>query len=457
MLRGGAFFLTTPSTFTTKQYNRPMWQQIKGFFAKKKKTKRPLDTRSSHQLLQTPVQNLVIGMYVAQLDIPWLDSPFPFQGFIIETEKDLQSLKDTCNYVYIDANKQKKIKQGNQIPEHSLPTKPLIFAPPPVRLGSFKSEIIQADKTYKESGVIVANFMDKIANGQGVDSTLAKETVAACVNSILHSPDASLWLTQLKNKDQYTAQHSLNVSILSIVLGRHIGLSEPHLNQVGLCGLMHDMGKMLIPLHILNKPGKLDPDELTIMQSHTTLGYELLKSSDDMYYGAIETALTHHEHMDGHGYPRNIKSEGLSFYSNIVSIADFYDAITSDRVYQKGRTHHEATKIMLDSSGSHLNPELTVKFIESLGAYPPGCFVELSNGSIALVIEENIKFKLRPKILLLLDETKQPTEEVIIDLSDVSSTTPLSIKSIIKPSDFHIDNKKYYQKGYMQKGFKKRK
>ncbi len=124
--------------------------------------------------------------------------------------------------------------------------------------------------------------------------------------------------------------------MLSIVLGRHIGLPEQQLNNVGLCGMMHDIGKMLVPLEVLNKPGRLEGEELQLMQSHTTLGYDLLKSSDGMFYGAVETALTHHERMDGQGYPRQITSTGLSHYSNIVAIADIYDAITSDRVYQKG-------------------------------------------------------------------------------------------------------------------------
>jgi HD-GYP domain-containing protein (c-di-GMP phosphodiesterase class II) len=269
-----------------------------------------------------------------------------------------------------------------------------------------------------------------------------------------------LWLSQLKNKDKYTAQHSLNVCVLSIVLGRHIGLKEEHLNHVGLCGMMHDMGKMLVPLEVLNKPGRHDEDELEIMKSHTTLGYELLKSSDGMFYGAVETALTHHERMDGKGYPRKINSSRLSYYSNIVAIADIYDAITSDRVYQKGRTHHEATKIMLDVSGSHLETKLVVKFIESLGAYPPGCFVELNDGSVAVVLEVSGRFKLRPKILMVLDEDKYPVDESVVDLSDMildATGNALSIRAIINPVDYQIDTEKYYQQGVIQKGFAQRK
>ena len=429
-----------------------MWQKIWSWFTGKKKKKPVVDDRvNSSELLFTPVEDLVHGMYVSKLDIPWLESPFKFQGFNIETDNDLHTLQDVCQYVYIDINKQKKWLSSKKKPAIKR-SSDLIFSigSPPERQGSFAKEIARAENNYREAGILVTNFMDNVAKGGAIDGAQAKEAVSACVNSVLHSPDAFLWLSQLKNKDKYTAQHSLNVCVLSILLGRYIGLSELKLNQVGLCGMMHDMGKMLVPLDILNKPAQLEPGELEIMRSHTTLGHELLQSSTDMFSGAIETALTHHEHVDGEGYPRHIKGNRLSHYSNIVAIVDMYDAITSDRVYQKGRTHHQATKIMLEKSGTHLDSKLTVKFIESLGVYPAGCFVELSSGAIAQVIEGQSQFKLRPKVLLILDQDKNMIDNQVIDLAKDkfnNSKNPLSIRAIIHPEDYQIDSEKYYQRG----------
>ena len=171
-----------------------------------------------------------------------------------------------------------------------------------------------------------------------------------------------------------------------------------------------------------------------------------------MFPGAIDTALSHHEHLDGKGYPRRIKGSGLSYNSKIVAIADMYDAITSDRVYKKGKTHHRATKIMLESSGSHLDTDLTIKFIESLGVYPAGCFVELSNGAIAQVIEGQSKFKLRPKILLILDRDRNFIDNQIINLANSKNTaseSPLSIRAIVHPEDYQIDSRQYYKRGVM--------
>ncbi|MCK9608266.1 MAG: HD-GYP domain-containing protein [Methylomonas sp.] len=426
---------------------------------RKKKVKRINDIvkYSVPERVYTPVNQLAIGMYVIELDRPWLDSPFLFQGFEIKNENEIMQLKDCCNFVYIDTTRDRKRR-----PHKLDKTEPPIidtnidFGPPPPKLSRFDKEIDNAEIVHKRVDELVSDIMEHIARGEGVDTKTAKAAVAECVNSILHSPDAFLWLNQLKNKDEYTAQHSLNVCVLSIVLGRHINFSIENLNNVGLCGMMHDMGKMLVPLHILNKPGKLEPDEMVIMRSHASLGYELLKSSQDMYRGAIDSAHSHHETLDGKGYPNKLNHKQLPLFTRVVTIADMYDAITSDRVYQKGRTHLEATAIMSDLCGTQLDGNLVVKFIEALGVYPPGCVVAMTNGSIAIVVEVNELVRLRPKIIILLDQGLQPVPEKIINLADMELDEQgnlLTIRGIIKAQDYHIDIAKYYQQGVLQKGF----
>ena len=427
------------------------------FWGRKKKRRSQSTLYSSLTKVFTPVSQLMIGMYVIELDRPWLETPFQFQGFEIKSKAEIQAIRNVCEYVYIDLTKKKKGSPNASISSLSSIHGYLAYGPPPQKLGQFEHEINRAAEVYEETEIVISDFMEKIAKGGGIDTKLAKQAVAACVNSVLHSPDAMLWMTQLKNKDKYTAQHSMNVCVLSIVLGRHLNLSEMALNNVGLCGMMHDMGKMLVPLEILNKPGALEPHEMQIMQSHTNLGYELLKSSQDMYPGAVEVAWTHHERLDGKGYPRQISNNIISHFSKIVTVVDMYDAITSDRVYQKGRTHLEATNILSSMSGSHLDPLLVIKFIESLGVYPPGCVVEMTNGSIAIVVEVNEKMKLRPKIILLLDEDKNVVpEEVVLDLSKMITDRSgdfYTIKGIVKAEDWNIDSSKYYQEGVLQKGF----
>jgi HD-GYP domain-containing protein (c-di-GMP phosphodiesterase class II) len=427
---------------------------------RKKQYKESVDVEVEYSVPERffmPADKLEIGMYVIELDRPWLDSPFLFQGFEITNKEEIFQLRGCCEYVYIDVTVKHKRRFGkfeshNKLVEQTV----LDYGSPPPKLGSFEKEIDRAEVVYRNLSRYVSETMLRVTQGGVIDTLVAKAAVAECVASIMQSPDAFLWLIQLKNRDEYTAQHSLNVCVLSIVLGRHINISEESLQNVGLCGLMHDMGKMLVPDHILNKPGVLEAEELEIMRGHTVKGYELLQASDNMYFGAIKTALMHHETLNGQGYPSGLTHRDIPLFTRIVTIADVYDAMTSDRVYRTGRTHLEATSIIADMSGKTLEERLVTKFIESLGVYPPGCVVMMTNGAIAIVVEVNEFVRLRPKIILLLDAEKQPLQEKVTNLADMPLDDRgklLTIKGIVKAQDYGIDIKKYYREGVLQKGF----
>ena len=409
---------------------------------------------SSNELTKINVQDLRVGMYVAKLDKPWLESNFLYQGFELKNQADINAVVEQCKFVFIDAKKQNKTltfeSKDTPYSKGWLDSKI-----PPDKLSSFEKEIEHAGYVYQETSNLVRSFMEDVCLGKTITVEIAKKAVAQCVDSILQAPDALLWMTQLKNRDLYTSQHSMNVCILAIALGRQLNLSIKELNNVGLCGMMHDMGKMSVPLEVLNKPGKLEPDELKIMQSHPELGWKLLMSSSDMFVGAIDVAHSHHERLDGTGYPRKLTAQMITPYTRIVAIVDMYDAITSDRVYQKGRTHLDAINIMTSMCGTHLDSGLTYKFIECLGIYPPGCIVEMSNGEIAIVVEANQKKRLKPKIILLLDEDKNPRTERIVDLSKMdldASGQDYRITKIVKADDYGIDLNKYYHTGIIEKG-----
>lgn len=179
-----------------------MWQKIWGLFkkTKKKRTSAP-EMFTTPGLAKVRIEDLRSGMFVSKLDIPWLESPFLLQGFYIETEKDLDKLRATCQYVYIDTSLQKKRKADEKIGSNHLDKTSFVFGKPPERLGTFEKEIERAETNYKETGSIVTGFMNKVVDGGDIDAKLAKEAVSSCVNSVLHSPDAFLWLSQLKHKD----------------------------------------------------------------------------------------------------------------------------------------------------------------------------------------------------------------------------------------------------------------
>jgi HD-GYP domain-containing protein (c-di-GMP phosphodiesterase class II) len=391
------------------------------------------------------VRDLKVGMYVSQLDKPWLESSFLFQGFELKNQTDIDAVRKECQFVYIDVEKQNKATKVQVKQSPYLTTGTLEKKPPTPSRSAFIQEIEQASDTYGKTSDLVRDFMEEVQLGKAFNVTIAKKAVSQCVDSVLRSPDALLWMTQLKRKDAYTAQHSLNVAILAIVLGKHLNLSVEELNNLGLCGMMHDIGKMRIPLEILNKPERLDAKEAKIMQNHTLYGGKLLISSKDMYPGAIDVALSHHEHLDGTGYPCQLTDAQITPYSRIVAVSDVYDAVSSDRVYQKGRSHLDAINMMTKICSTHLDSRLTYKFIECMGIYPAGSLVELNSGEIAVVIEVNHKYKLKPKILLLLDENKQRRHLQLVDLllMDGMEVGERTIKKVVKAEQYDIDLNEY--------------
>lgn len=411
----------------------------------------------SVELVQIDVKDLKIGMFVSKLDRPWLETSFWFQGFELKTQADIDAVQKQCDFVFIDVTKQTKAPQ--YVARSSAYTADFLDKiQPPAKRGSFKQEINRAEVIYTKTSILVKSFMEEVKFGRPINALAAKKAVAYCVDSVLNAPDALLLMTQLKNRDEYTAQHSMNVCIFSIALGRQINLSIEDLNNLGLCGMMHDMGKMQVPLEVLNKPGRLTVEELAVMQGHTTLGWKILLGSNGIYAGAVDVAFAHHERLDGNGYPRKLTAEQITPYARMVAIADLYDAVTSDRVYQKGRSHLDAIKILTESSSTgHLDPTLAMKFIECLGIYPAGSLVELNNGEVGMVIEVNSKAKLKPRVLMLLNAHKKHCNEYLVDLALAGQNVDgqqFSIKKVMRPDECGIDLLKYYQSGLLQKSWK---
>lgn len=382
-------------------------------------------------------------MCVCRLETLNNQSPFIFDRLDIKTQADIQAIQAVCDYVFIDASWQKKFTGA--IPTRSSSASSQL---------NFARAFEQTANTFQETSNLVKTVMDDIRFGNQLNTEAVKQAVSNCVEAILDNADAMTLLTQLKNKDLYTSQHSMNVSILSILVGRELKLSLDDLNNLGLCGLMHDIGKAKIPLEVLNKPGRLEPDELKIMKSHTTLGRDILMSARNMYSGAVDVAYAHHETLDGRGYPRSIDRTGLNSFTKIVSIVDAYDAITSDRCYQKGKPHLMALGILVKAMNNQFDAGYVTKFINCIGFYPQGNLCEMTSGEIGIIVEQNKADKLKPRVLLILDAKKQKISEKIVDLASEAKDTQgntYKIKQIMRAQDYDVDLKHYLEQGLFTK------
>lgn len=282
----------------------------------------------------------------------------------------------------------------------------------------FDEELKEAKKVRNEAELLVREFLRDARLGKGIDAEKVTGTVGRMVDSVFRNQDALTSLARLKSFDDYTFAHCVNVCILSLALGRQMELERAELEDLGTGALLHDIGKMLVPDKILNKPGKLTDEEFAIMKSHAELGGEML-SSAKINSTAMLVASQHHERYDGSGYHKGLAKGKIHIFARIAAVADVYDAMTSKRVYQSGMVPEEALKKLYLMRGTHFQPEIVERFIKCLGIYPIGTFVELNTGELAVVKMVNRSHPMQPRIQLLSDRDKRPCKTAQeVDLKD---------------------------------------
>ena len=397
--------------------------------------------------MKIDVAQLTIGMYVTELDRPWTETSFLFQGFRIRQQQEIRLLEQVCKHVWVDSRRSVGIKQ--QVIENHAQSPEL---QPIVAKVEFNQEVEQASPVWHKAHEESLRILDAVRMGQELDVSAVKAVVSECVQSILRNPSAMLWLARIKNRDYYTAEHSLRVSILAIALGRELGLAEYQLEQIGICGMLHDVGKIKVPNEILNKPGALNAEELRIMQSHANEGRRLLMGNQQVTPATVDVAYSHHERLDGKGYPRGLDAARIPYFAKIIAVVDAYDAINSDRVYSKGKSSLESLRILLEAVNSHFDEEIVGHFVRLIGIYPAGEIVELSNGEVGIIIGCSATSKLKPKIMRVLNANKQLCKERVVDLATTTADAngkPLRVKEVHGSGAFGIDIEAYRRKGLL--------
>lgn len=406
-------------------------------------------------------EDLKLGMHISELDHPWIESPFLFQGFSLANDEEIQQVQATCKYVYVDTEKtpfevrarletitpstQKPVKKKRKPTKIDF-TDTVTLKKSKFDKSSFTENLINARKSRDKTRSYIDTMLAEAKMGKIVDTQKAKLLVAELANNIVENLDASMWLTQLKKRDEYTAIHSLNVCVLSLTFGRALGLKIDELNELGLGALLHDIGKMQVPLEILNKPGKLSKEEFDVMKTHPQKGYEMLLDDNNLSAEVLAIVKSHHERLSGNGYPDNLPEQNISYYTKIVSITDVYDAITSDRVYHDGMTPHDAMQRLYEWMPNNFDQELMQKFIRTLGIYPIGSVVELKTGHIGLVVKLNENHRLKPVVMLIMDRNKKfyPRRKLVNLASSIweKRDGKPEISRILDAKEFNIDVKK---------------
>jgi len=396
--------------------------------------------------IKVSVNDVQLGMYISQLDRPWVETPFLFQGFYVTSPQDILELRKCCQYVFVDETQSKIALPGTRFPLITLrqPRSGAIkLLDAPADLGSFRDQLKIALRVHESTKKFISQAMRDVRLGKNIDVREAKKLVVQLAENVVTNPTALLWLTQLKNKDEYTSLHSLNVCVLSLFFGRSMQLTTDQLHTLGLGALLHDIGKLLVPSELLNKPGRLTPLEFCVMQKHTVYGYDLMKNKGELSQDALNIVIQHHERLDGSGYPNKLDNKRISEFSKLVSIVDVYDAITSKRVYHDETTPYKALNDIYKHREREFDPHLVEQFIKCLGIYPIGSLVELNTGQVGVVVFFSEKSHLSPTVMLILDEHKKPYDKYrYINLGSKAWAQHVrkpEISRIADPNEFGID------------------
>ncbi|HLS86214.1 MAG TPA: HD domain-containing phosphohydrolase, partial [Burkholderiales bacterium] len=280
---------------------------------------------------QIPVGELQFGMYVAELDRPWTETPFMFQGFHLRTEQQLEALKKYCKHVFVDLEKTEEPEKARAaaVPPPTFKIRGTTKYPEakPVEV-----EFKQAQAVYTHSVAQVGELLRPVAKPGGVlDGKEVKESVTRLADSVVRNPDALILVTRLREKSAEAHARALQVSIYLMVFGRYLELAREDIELLGMLGLLQDVGKTRLPASLLEKTTPLTPEEMELAKKHVEYSAEIVSSTPGLHPKLPALVLLHHERQDGTGYPRGLKGEQIGLYGSMAAIADTFDALTTAR------------------------------------------------------------------------------------------------------------------------------
>lgn len=339
-------------------------------------------------LVRVATRDLQTGMFVARVDASWLYNPFWRNSFLISDRRQIARLAESgIDAVMIDVGKGRGlVLHGEGTGASSAPDVPAVPGERRARPRIFVTELDRARRILESSKAAVTQMFGEARLGRAISFDLAMPLVEEIAASVQRDAAAMLKVTRLKSKNEYTYMHSVAVCALMINFARHLGLPEHEVRDVGMAGMLHDIGKMATPAEVLDKPGALTDAEMQLIRDHPLQGHAMIADSPGIGAAALDVCLHHHERYDGKGYPFGLTGAQLSLHARMAAICDVYDAVTSDRPYKRPWSPNEALARMLDWQG-HFDPALLDSFIASLGIPPLGSLVRLRSNRLALVTD----------------------------------------------------------------------
>lgn len=399
-------------------------------------------------------------MYVVNSGLSWLSHPYLYseEGEIQSREHINLIIAEGFEEVFIDSSKGSY--QGDykdiQSTDANIHNAVDLFTKERVaqineavqKRTPIEQELGVARKLYSDALDLAHSFINDARAGTQLDFEKSEAFVDDVIDSVSRNADALVSLSKLRSFDEYTYTHSINVAVLTLAFAKHLNLDENVLKPLGISALFHDLGKSKIPGEVLNKPGKLTDKEFEIIKLHPMMGRKILEEQTKLDEHILRGVAEHHEKYNGKGYPLGLPKDDISLFASLITVADVYDALTSDRVYKEGMPPSKALGIMYSMREQDFFPQHMEHFIKCVGIYPVGSFVKLSNGELAVVSASNPHSPLFPVVRVIFDEKQRSAVAREVDLAAMKRALekgrePLKILENIDPDEFRVNPADY--------------
>ncbi|MDM3870216.1 HD-GYP domain-containing protein [Porticoccus sp. W117] len=392
------------------------------------------------RLTKVAVANLQPGMFVAELDRPWLETPFALQGFVVRDQDEVHYISQYVDYVYVDID-----YSGTKVFLPFTSTAPKTPKQDP-RL-RIKADFQQAKLSFESASESLDRVFDSLSKGRHTDITVVKKAVNPLIDGVFRNKEAVAALVRLKEASDYRYNHGISMAVWGAILGRHLGLQRSELEKLVVGCAMCDVGMTKLSGDYLEKPDPLTDEQRNSLKEHPLIGSKMVAASGDADMEILAVIENHHERYDGSGYPRGVDGASIPLLARIAGLVDTYDAMITPRPYAPSRSSYEAVQELLDIKGSKFQESLVEQFVQAIGLFPTGSLVELNSGEVGIVVKQNETRRLKPEVVLVLDSNKVRRPQV--ELMDLAASGLVGgdarwIVRELQPGTFGVNSEEFF-------------